>query len=187
MIPELTEQEKNQLRKFVELASLLKEMTLLKKGTPKIALYIGDGGQRTILSDIDPFRSMVLSLRVFTLDRENVFFYKICRIVARELKRKEDNNKIKQLHKIRNKYKNFPWTFKLIVGESSPEKIIDLFFNTTPYFHNDEEKEERLNQLKDEYGDARLDFGFEAIIYRYIGCISDLKDLIETELELPIE
>jgi len=194
----LSNSSKQQVQEFVNRANQLFTTRLLKNGIPKISVnikYERDKGlsQRGQFPDEEDFRSMLLSLRLFYMQKSKVNFYRIYNIVYQQTTDKKKQNGLASIRAAYAKaLQRYPMprgkiTIKLRSHQYSPEEIIELWLNVN-YFHVDlDNAKKEFDALIKLAGVPFLRFLMQDTAYRLASCVQALNLFIQTELNYSLK
>ena len=191
MTIKISESEFNTLKIYFQKAEELSNSRILQNGTPNISLTFRadvDKGFKESgkFPDEEDFRSMLMSLRVFYMNKEKISFFKVVNIIYKRLDDEEKKTILKSIRKIfSNALKGTarPGAFKIIYNKHqyTPQEIFDLFLNSV-YFHTSEDKITEFNNLKISMGVNPIRFVMQDTVYILAECILHLKEFIENNI-----
>lgn len=188
MLISFTDEEINKLKVFSSRAQALRNRKLVKDGLPKVSIQTHVGRRISYepnFPDEEDFRSLLIEVRTFYLQREPNNFYHVCGILNRRLGEAKLKEHIKHIKK----------DFEIALQDTSigiidnnkqltSEDILKLWLNAK-YFHSNQNKEKYFKQITSLplSGEPYLKFELIATVFSLIRCILALSEIIEQVLD----
>ncbi|MFC1715370.1 hypothetical protein ACFL6S_17005 [Candidatus Poribacteria bacterium] len=181
--------EVKRLESFVQRANELLQRRIFKEGLPKTKLSWGipvkSGAVKSEFPDEEDFRSALLDLRMFYMNKEDTHFYSICNILYKTLADDALREYVKSTREIyqQNLENCLPLGIKVNGSEQlSGKKVLDMYFYGR-YFHDKKDKRDRLGYLEDRVFPEYLKYNLISVVKQMVLCIRNLKIIIEKALE----
>jgi hypothetical protein len=154
--------DEERIQAFINQASRLSSCKFFRNGKPKLLLGFGSSVTKAIVPEQQEFKEMLMVLRPFLMDKEEIFFHKIEPIVKKQIL--NDTTSLKELGLIYNKFifytgaydneiPKYQKKYKMYVspypditcdfGKKTIHNMLDLVINGY-YFHFDPKKQEEL-------------------------------------------
>jgi hypothetical protein len=162
MQQKLSLSDEERIQSFINQAGRLSSCEFFKNGEPKLLLGFGSSVTKAIVPEQQEFKEMLMILRPFLMDKEEIFFNRIVPVVKQQVL--SDTARLKELGLIHDKFKfytgaydsqisKYQKKYKMYVspypditcnfGEKTIHNMLNLVINGY-YFHSDSEKQDEL-------------------------------------------
>ena len=181
-IPTLSDREKTTLRSFAEQARFLESHTLVQERQLRARWSLnwtrGEGSdEKTHKVDYEALESLLVRLRPFTLNNEEVHLPKIVNVL--KLQFPDNIDRLKSITDMFFNEKEYGGVKIVVNGQHfTKENLFDNFINSR-VFHLDKRKKERLDVLGDLLEDGFAYTAFLSAVVTKVKAVVALKKFIQ--------